>query len=75
MASDLKNTASELDQRLDILFARNTPNMKGFAGGADLHVFGDTPASRFLTSYSYYLWPSDHAGLYGELWLPPGLMR
>jgi endonuclease/exonuclease/phosphatase family metal-dependent hydrolase len=74
-ASDLKNTVSELDQRLDILFARNTPNMKGFAGGADLYVFGDAPASRFPTSYGYYLWPSDHAGLYGELWLPPGLMK
>jgi endonuclease/exonuclease/phosphatase family metal-dependent hydrolase len=74
-ASDLENTGSELDQRLDILFARNTPNMKGFAGGADLHVFGDAAASRFVTSDGYYLWPSDHAGLYGELRLPPGLMK
>jgi endonuclease/exonuclease/phosphatase family metal-dependent hydrolase len=74
-ASDLSNATSELDERLDILFARNTPNMKGYAGGADLHLFGHEPSDRFQTSHGYYLWPSDHAGLFGELWLPPGLMR
>lgn len=74
-ASDLSNAVSELDERIDFIFARNTPSAKGYAGGANVRIFGNDPSSRFVTTHGYYLWPSDHAGLFGELWLPPGLMK
>jgi endonuclease/exonuclease/phosphatase family metal-dependent hydrolase len=80
--SNLTNPESVLDERIDFLFARNTPPQNGFAGGAELHIFGHLPSDRFLTTNdlapelgAYLLWPSDHAGLYGELTLPVGLMR
>lgn len=73
-ASDLSNETPDLNQRIDFLFARNVPSGNGgFAGGAKLDVIGDETGDRFGTPMGYDLWPSDHAGLFGELRLPPGL--
>ncbi|MFW5951798.1 MAG: endonuclease/exonuclease/phosphatase family protein [Gemmatimonadota bacterium] len=71
-ASDLSNTASELDQRIDFIFARAVPYWKGNRrAAAKLEVVGERPSDRFLTSGEYYLWPSDHAGLFGEILIRP----
>jgi endonuclease/exonuclease/phosphatase family metal-dependent hydrolase len=79
--SNLANEQSVLDERIDFIFARNTRGARGYAGTADLHIFGHRSSDRFLTSNvmapelgQYYLWPSDHAGLFGEMRMPPGLM-
>jgi endonuclease/exonuclease/phosphatase family metal-dependent hydrolase len=75
-ASDLSNEAPALNQRIDFLFARNVPSPNGgFAGSAALDVIGDEAGDRFGTPMGYDLWPSDHAGLFGELRLPPGLTQ
>jgi endonuclease/exonuclease/phosphatase family metal-dependent hydrolase len=52
-ASDLSNTTSLLDERVDLVLTRN---LAGEAVFAD--VIGDDPAER-----SGGLWPSDHAGV------------
>jgi endonuclease/exonuclease/phosphatase family metal-dependent hydrolase len=67
-ASDLSNRPSELDQRIDFIFARDVAYWQGNrSAAARLDVFGDRPSDRFLTEAGYYLWPSDHAGLFGEI--------
>lgn len=52
-ASDLSNTASILDERLDLVLSRNMAGNPVFAD-----VIGDDPSER-----SGGLWPSDHAGV------------
>lgn len=69
-APDLSNPTSLLDQRLDIVFARATPG--GFGGASDVEVVGDMASDRFNAG-GYDLWPSDHAGVFAELWFAPGL--
>ena len=71
--SDLSNAESELSQRIDFLFGRNVPSGGGYGGGAALEVFGDDSDDRFRSAAGHHLWPSDHAGLFGELWPAPGL--
>lgn len=73
-ASDLSNPEPELDQRIDYIFGRNVPSGKGYAGGAELQVVGDESGDRFCLAPDYCLWPSDHAGVFGEVWMPRGLM-
>jgi endonuclease/exonuclease/phosphatase family metal-dependent hydrolase len=69
-ASDLSNRPSALDQRIDFIFARDVAYWKGNrSAAAKLDVFGDRPSDRFLTDAGYYLWPSDHAGIFGEILL------
>jgi endonuclease/exonuclease/phosphatase family metal-dependent hydrolase len=69
-ASDLSNRPSQLDQRIDFVFARDLDYWKGNrAAATKLEVFGDRPSDRFLTAAGYHLWPSDHAGLLGEIWM------
>jgi endonuclease/exonuclease/phosphatase family metal-dependent hydrolase len=71
-ASDLSNRASELDQRIDFIFARDIPYWKGNRSAATaVSVFGDRPSDRFLAPGGYWLWPSDHAGLFGVIWTEP----
>lgn len=72
--SDLSNDEPQLTQRIDFIFARNVPSDDGYAGRESLHLVGDNAADRFPTSAGYDLWPSDHAGLFGELRMPPGLV-
>jgi endonuclease/exonuclease/phosphatase family metal-dependent hydrolase len=67
-ASDLSNRPSQLDERIDFIFARGVAYWNGSrAAAAKLDVFGDRPSDRFQTDAGYYLWPSDHAGLAGEI--------
>ncbi len=67
--SDLSNRPSELDQRIDFIFARDVDYWKGNRSAATrVEVFGDRPSDRFRTDAGYYLWPSDHAGVFGEIW-------
>jgi endonuclease/exonuclease/phosphatase family metal-dependent hydrolase len=69
-ASDLSNRRSELDQRIDFIFARDVDYWKGSRpAAAKLEVFGDRPSDRFRTDAGYFLWPSDHAGIAGEILL------
>lgn len=71
-ASDLSNRTSELDQRIDFLFGRDLPYWKGNRAAATaLSLFGHRPSDRFLAPGGYYLWPSDHAGLFGQILLAP----
>jgi endonuclease/exonuclease/phosphatase family metal-dependent hydrolase len=71
-ASDLSNRPSELDQRIDFIFARDVDYWKGSrSAAAKLEVFGDRPSDRFLTEAGYFLWPSDHAGIAGEILIAP----
>jgi hypothetical protein len=68
--SDLSNRTSDLDQRIDFIFARDVPYWKGNRVAATkVEVVGDRPSDRFLAPGGYWLWPSDHAGVFGELWL------
>jgi endonuclease/exonuclease/phosphatase family metal-dependent hydrolase len=67
-ASDLSNPTSKLDERIDFIFARDVPYWKGNrSASARLQLLGHRPSDRFKTSLGYYLWPSDHAGLFGEI--------
>jgi endonuclease/exonuclease/phosphatase family metal-dependent hydrolase len=69
-ASDLSNRPSQLDERIDFIFARGVAYWNGTrSAAAKLEVFGDRPSDRFRTDTGYYLWPSDHAGLAGEIWV------
>jgi endonuclease/exonuclease/phosphatase family metal-dependent hydrolase len=69
-ASDLSNRASELDQRIDFVFARDLPYWKGNrAAATSVRIFGHRPSDRFLAPGGYHLWPSDHAGIFGEVLL------
>lgn len=69
-ASDLSNRPSDLDQRIDFIFARDVAYWRGSrSAAARLEVFGDRTSDRFRTEAGYYLWPSDHAGIAGEIWL------
>jgi endonuclease/exonuclease/phosphatase family metal-dependent hydrolase len=70
--SDLSNRASELDERIDFIFARGLHYWKGNrAASASLSLVGHRPSDRFLAPGGYHLWPSDHAGLFGAIKLSP----
>jgi hypothetical protein len=74
-ASDLRNDASQLYQRIDFVFIR-LPRGKGpghhIPGRIDVDVVGDEVADKVGLNN---LWPSDHAGVVADFWLPPGLTR
>ena len=75
-ASDLSSRASDLDQRLDLILARDIQYWQGIRRAAvDVEVFGDRPPDRFQTPEGYQLWPSDHAGVAARLFIatPQGL--
>jgi endonuclease/exonuclease/phosphatase family metal-dependent hydrolase len=57
-APDLDNATSQLDERIDLLLFRGG----GFRGDGT-EVLGAEPSDRTPSG----LWPSDHAGVYGEL--------
>ena len=54
--SDIRNEASELVTRIDVILTR------GFVGATDAEVVLDEPSDRVGG-----LWPSDHAGVWAEL--------
>jgi endonuclease/exonuclease/phosphatase family metal-dependent hydrolase len=59
-AEDLTNRLSTLDQRIDMIFSLEVP-----AKVKNVRVVGDKSSDK--TPPSVRLWPSDHAGLTGEL--------
>ncbi len=75
--ADLSDVVPTFNQRLDLVLARFTND--GFGGQANTEVIvgqrflvdpDHTPAS----GDEYYLWPSDHAAVFGKIWPAPGLM-
>ena len=72
-ASDLSNADPTFNQRLDIVFVRNGKN--GFGGQSAVEVFGNTADDVFDAPGGYTLWPSDHAGIFAELWFAPGQLK
>jgi endonuclease/exonuclease/phosphatase family metal-dependent hydrolase len=67
-ASDLSNRASELDQRLDLVLARDVDYWQGSRSAAvKVELFGNRPPDRFVTAEGYHLWPSDHAGVFARI--------
>jgi endonuclease/exonuclease/phosphatase family metal-dependent hydrolase len=59
-APDLRNASSILNHRIDLVLFR------GQFGISDIHLVGNTPASRTPSG----LWPSDHAGVVATLRVP-----
>lgn len=72
-AGDLSNAGLTFDQRLDLVFARNMDQGRGFAGGVAMDILGEEIGDRFDTGLGYSLWPSDHAGIAATIWMPKGL--
>jgi endonuclease/exonuclease/phosphatase family metal-dependent hydrolase len=70
-AVDLRNGASELDERIDFVLVRDTraPNGTGAQGAFQVDVVGAHSAERTPSG----LWRADHAGLIAKLRLPSGL--
>ena len=62
-ADDLTNETVNFYHRIDHILASRL-------GWARVDIVGDEVGDRFLTSGRYYLWPSDHAGLVGQLHVP-----
>ncbi|UCD25304.1 MAG: endonuclease/exonuclease/phosphatase family protein [Gemmatimonadota bacterium] len=60
---DLTNETAEFYHRIDLIMASRL-------GWAVVDIVGDEASDRFLTSGEYYLWPSDHAGVVGQLHVP-----
>jgi endonuclease/exonuclease/phosphatase family metal-dependent hydrolase len=70
--SDLQNeTAASFHHRIDLILATQL-------GWAGVDIVGEEPEDRFEVTVevapgvfmSYYLWPSDHAGVVGQLHIP-----
>lgn len=66
-ASDLQNeTATSFHHRIDLILATQL-------GWASVDIVGEEPGDRFpvqANGDTYYLWPSDHAGVVGQLHIP-----
>ena len=66
-ADDLRNTTSELDERIDFVLVRSSegpiPGADNRRGHFRMDVVGDRPSD--MTAGG--LWPSDHAGLAGSI--------
>jgi hypothetical protein len=71
--ADLSSTARVLTQRVDFIFVRDIFPRERLIGSAAAWTVGDQLSDRTVGG----LWPSDHAGLVGELRLPQakGLTR
>ena len=67
-AEDLRNETVNLDQRIDVIYVRSNVYLDGapHLGTVMLDVLGDHLDDRTPSG----LWPSDHAGVVGWLWLP-----
>lgn len=74
-ASDLRNEMSTFYQRIDFVFIR-LPERKGprrnLPGRVEVDVVGDELADRIGPDG---LWPSDHAGVVADFWLPTSVLH
>ncbi len=78
--SDLRNTAVDLDKRIDLIMVRSDVGTMGMhnIGPVFAYVVGDEMEDRFYFEYTDYmgnelypwLWPSDHAGVAALLRIP-----
>jgi endonuclease/exonuclease/phosphatase family metal-dependent hydrolase len=64
--ADLSSTERVLTQRIDFIFVRDVFPQEELVGSAAAWTVGDQLSDRTVGG----LWPSDHAGLVGELRLP-----
>jgi endonuclease/exonuclease/phosphatase family metal-dependent hydrolase len=66
--ADLLNAVSVLDERVDLIWVRNDQGKlkSSLAVTKVADVLGDEPADKTPSG----LWPSDHAGVANELWVP-----
>jgi hypothetical protein len=68
-ASDLRNPASQLVKRVDLILVRHRTNPVGrLTGGVHVDIVGEDPMDRTPSG----LWPSDHAGFVARLMLANG---
>jgi endonuclease/exonuclease/phosphatase family metal-dependent hydrolase len=68
-ALTLDEKVPEFYQRIDYIFARGLEHpVQGLHGS--IEILGEDPADRILDAPYYPLWPSDHAGLAGEFFVP-----
>jgi endonuclease/exonuclease/phosphatase family metal-dependent hydrolase len=69
-AEDLRNGASLLRERIDVILLRGGRSLRHgrIAGGVDAEVVGDAQRDRTPSG----LWPSDHAGVVARFRVPPG---
>jgi endonuclease/exonuclease/phosphatase family metal-dependent hydrolase len=65
--ADLSDVVPTFDQRLDLVLARW--GKAGFGGQSDIEI---VIGQRF-PDHDYFLWPSDHAAVFGKIWPAPGL--
>ncbi len=68
-AADLSDAVPTFDQRLDLVLARW--GNAGFGGQSAIEVVN---GERFPVG-SYFLWPSDHAAVFAQLWPAPGRLN
>jgi endonuclease/exonuclease/phosphatase family metal-dependent hydrolase len=66
--ADLLNADSVLDERVDLIWVRNDQGKlkSSLAVTKEADVLGDEPADKTPSG----LWPSDHAGVANEMWVP-----
>lgn len=73
--SDLSNSTSTFDQRIDFIFVRTIGlrrPIKRYPGLMALDVIGDEPQDRTVENQ---LWPSDHGGLVADFYGSPTWFR
>lgn len=71
-AYDLSNATAQLTKRIDYVFTRGMKHPGGDYPKSTITVIGDDPADR-VAGPAYPLWPSDHAGLVAEFFVPPAV--
>jgi len=74
-ASDLRNSASSLESRIDFVFMRIpgiTDGQDHIPGAVSVDLVGNEAADR---TQANGLWPSDHAGVVAKFWLAPGQIK
>ncbi len=66
-ADDLRNPTPDLNRRIDLIFLGGQYRVpRGFRGVGSVEVIGDELGDRTPSG----LWPSDHAGLLAQVWVP-----
>ncbi|CAN5856626.1 hypothetical protein BH23GEM7_BH23GEM7_36200 [soil metagenome] len=64
---DLRNPTPEFNRRIDFIFLSGQYRVpRGFRGVGSVQLVGADPAHRTPSG----LWPSDHAGLLAQVWMP-----
>jgi len=67
---DLSNPTPDFTKRIDYIFARGMTHPGGDYPKSSITIVGDNPADR-IDGPAYPIWPSDHAGLFANFFVPP----